>query len=79
MSMKINEPWTGLDMVCYRCRRRPDQIPEYIHNPEHQDPFAYVWAEEGTLNMFNGHFCCTECYISVGQPSGRWPDRWVAP
>lgn len=37
----------------------------------------YVLAEEGTLNMSNGHFLCDKCYIQAGQPSS--PTGWVCP
>jgi hypothetical protein len=40
-------------------------------------PERYVWQEEGTLNMQNGHFLCTNCYIDAGMPSS--PTGWTAP
>jgi hypothetical protein len=78
--VKIREPWlTDLDFVCYRCRRTPDQINEYVWAAAEEGitPFEYVWREEGTLNQGNGHFCCTECYIEAGMPVS--PQGWKAP
>jgi hypothetical protein len=37
----------------------------------------YVWTEEGTLNVDNGHFACDACYIALGMPSS--PTGWTAP
>lgn len=66
------------NVVCFNCHRTPDQISEYSEemtgNP---DPIAYVQREEGTYNRDNGHFCCTDCYISIGMPSS--PTGWRAP
>ena len=78
--MRIEDPWlTDLDLVCYRCRRAPAEITEYVTAAVNEGvtPEAYVWVEEGTLNRSNGYFCCTECYIGVGMPSS--PQGWKAP
>lgn len=78
--MRIAPPWiTDLDLVCYRCRRAPAEITEYVTAATHEQttPEAYVWAEEGTLDRSTGRFCCTECYIAVGMPTG--PKGWKAP
>lgn len=67
------------DPLCIGCGRRPWQIEEYL--PEctgyDQDPDTYVRENEGTFNVANGHFACTECYILMDMPSG--PFGWVAP
>jgi hypothetical protein len=70
-----------LTPVCFRCGRTPDELPEYFPaNTESNilDPIEYVKAEEGTYNIANGHFCCTDCYIAIGMPTA--PGRgWKAP
>lgn len=65
--------------ICCDCRKRPDQIDEYIEAAadEEMTPTQYVRAEEGTYNPINGHFCCTECYIKRGMPTH--PNGWKAP
>jgi hypothetical protein len=79
------------DPICIGCARRPAEMPEldeYIResledldaNPvTAEERLAFVLREEGTLNPENGHFLCNDCYIRNGQPSKRWPDRWVCP
>lgn len=52
---------------CFRCKRTPDEIDEYCHDPE-LSPHEYVLAEEGTLNRITGEFCCTKCYVEIGMP-----------
>lgn len=61
------------------CKREPKEIQEYVMMARERyiTPSRYVWLEEGTLNRDNGHFCCTECYIKIGQPSS--PMGWKAP
>lgn len=68
-----------LDLRCFRCRRQPYEIEEYIDAGavEGQTPAEYVLESEGTLNRTNGHFVCTECYIEIGMPSS--PQGWRAP
>lgn len=69
-----------LQIICFRCKRVPSQIDEYVHNPEDDpDPVRFVMEEEGTYNPENGHFCCTECYIKIGMPTGGEFGRWIAP
>lgn len=66
--------------ICVGCNKKPNELPEYsdamtesgLSNDD------YVWKEEGTLNMTNGHFLCTPCYIKAGMPSARF-GRWFAP
>jgi hypothetical protein len=66
-------------LVCFRCGKTPDELSEYL--PESTDsglsPTDYVLQEEGTLNMSNGHFACTDCYIQIGMPTT--PRGWKAP
>jgi len=68
-------------MICIGCNKKPDEIEEYVEMAaiEEMTPNDYVSSEEGTYNPQNGHFLCTECYISCGQPSLPYPDRWLAP
>jgi hypothetical protein len=68
-----------MDVRCFRCRRTPDVLPEYWPEQTGEDiePLDYVLAEEATLNMENGHFCCTECYVIIGMPTA--PEGWKAP
>jgi hypothetical protein len=74
------------DLICFNCHRRPGQIEEYVDaaaeasewNDRVVTPAEYVMQEEGTLNKFNGHFACTECYIRLGSPSAP-PPGWKAP
>ena len=40
-------------------------------------PEQFVRREEGTFNIENGHFLCTDCYIAAGMPSS--PRGWTAP
>jgi len=42
-----------------------------------QEIWDWIWANEGTLNSYNGHIACTDCYIKIGQPSS--PRGWRAP
>lgn len=70
-----------LQLMCFSCNKGPDELHEYSQQATESSlsPDDYVWAEEGTLNRENGHFCCTECYIRIGMPSGSGSNRWVAP
>lgn len=65
--------------LCFRCGRRPDQIPEYVEFAEMErlDPDQFVRELEGTYNRSNGHFACTDCYVEIGMPSSR--EGWIAP
>lgn len=76
--------WTGtpsvlLMPICFRCGKPPDEIEEYIvaARENGMTPIQYVELEEGTYNRANGHFCCTECYIAIGEPTA--PRGWLAP
>jgi len=72
---------TYMDMVCIGCDRAPGNIMEYLIAARESEmgPDEYVWNEEGTLNVENGHFACDHCYIQMGTPSGANGTRWVAP
>lgn len=65
--------------VCFRCKRRPAEIGEYVGAAalEQMTPDDYVRLEEGTYNSENGHFACTNCYYEIGAPST--PMGWKAP
>lgn len=66
-------------MMCIGCQKTPEELEEYSQDMTGSDltPSEYVMQEEGTLNLDNGHFACTICYIKMGQPSS--PTGWVAP
>ena len=68
-------------LVCFRCGKHPSEIPTYVMCGQEEGITAaeYVRREEGTLNPENGHFACDDCYIAIGQPAARFPDRWRAP
>lgn len=67
------------DPICVGCKKRPDEIEEYIEiaKIEEMTPDQFVRSEEGTYNRANGHFLCTDCYAKAGMPST--PRGWVAP
>ena len=63
-----------MNEVCQGCGKRPEELSEYVNNPESMDdPLAYVRENEGTYNPANGHFWCTACYIEAGMPLGVCP------
>lgn len=65
--------------ICVGCKKEPHELSEYIQLAEEESisPAQYVREGEGTYNKNNGHFLCTNCYISWGMPSS--PIGWVAP
>ncbi len=70
------------DPLCTGCDTRAHEIAEYQPGEfwapgEFKGPDDYVRRCEGTYNPENGHFLCTECYITAGMPSH--PTGWVAP
>lgn len=70
-----------LDLICIGCGKSPGQLAEYVDAAAEagMSPDSYVWREEGTLNVANGHFACTLCYLDMGMPVGESGQRWVAP
>ena len=68
-------------LVCFRCGKTPAEMPVYEEMAQEYGVTAedYVWAEEGTLNEANGHFCCDDCYIDLGLPVNSDGSRWRAP
>ncbi len=70
---------TNISPRCNGCSKCPDELEEYRWAVEDTEmsPDEFVRLEEGTYNTENGHFLCTDCYISAGQPSG--PRGWTAP
>lgn len=58
---------------CKGCKRKPDEIDEYIHAAQDEDmtPDEFVRREEGTFNPETGKFWCTTCYVAAGCPLGR--------
>jgi hypothetical protein len=71
---------TKQELVCFRCKRTPEQIDEYViaGRENGMTPSQYVLSEEGTLNPVNLHFACTDCYIEIGTPTAPFPG-WRAP
>lgn len=67
-------------LVCIGCNNPPEEIEEYKiwANFVETTPDEYVWSEEGTLNIKNGHFTCTGCYLKLGSPTAPFPG-WKAP
>lgn len=68
--------------VCFRCRKTPSEIGEYVNNPDvldgyFKDPDDCVRKDEGTYNPDYNTFCCTKCYVEIGQPSNTF--GWKAP
>lgn len=74
-----NPPGQQYMVICFNCYRTPEEINEYVEMADEYNtsPRLFVIHEEGTYNPNNGHFCCTECYIRIGQPSS--PQGWKAP
>ena len=69
---------TRPDLICIGCNKTPEELEEYaLFKEPDQTNSDYCWQEEGTLNMTNGHFLCTDCYLRAGQPSS--PRGWKAP
>lgn len=70
-----------ISLRCIGCGKEPNEIDEYINEGVVNDmtPGEFVRTEEGTYNSLNGHFACTDCYIKMGSPGGRFPRNWVAP
>ena len=68
-------------LLCIGCDKIPFDLVEYSPELTGLDltPDEYVWQEEGTLNVNNGHFLCDSCYIAAGMPSGPGNERWTAP
>lgn len=64
---------------CFRCNKSATEVGEYLPEitGELMSPDEFVRELEGTYNVNNDHFCCTECYIAIGMPSSRY--GWVAP
>lgn len=62
---------------CAVCRKRPEEIEEYVEAAEvyeKMSPDKFVEEEEGTLDLKSMLFTCTDCYIKIGMPSrdGGW-------
>jgi hypothetical protein len=72
---------TDYDMRCQGCKKTPTEIDEYVVLAKLDDmtPEKFVLTEEGTFNIKNGHFLCTECYIKAGMPTGPKGERWICP
>ncbi len=71
---------TSDDVVCVGCNKKPHELSEYTDVAaewDYKNAVEYVIGEEGTFNIKNGHFLCTECYVKRGCPTA--PNGWVAP
>ena len=79
-----------MDPTCFKCGKEPHEIQEYIDGADVMNeigpvgsshtPLDYMLLEEGTYNSKTKHFCCTDCYIEIGQPSTDIVSGgWVAP
>lgn len=67
----MNEPY------CPYCQTHANQHPELIRRAKAEGTTPADEARaDGTYNPDNGHFCCTMCYIRIGQPSS--PFGWTA-
>lgn len=65
---------------CLYCGRDVNEIQEYIDLAKIEGYLLVeecVKREEGTYNG-NGGCCCTDCYISLGQPSLPGMKGWKA-
>ncbi len=60
-------------MICVGCGKKPEELEEYFAMAIEEGMTADEWCyqEEGTLNIINGHFYCTDCYIKAGKPLGK--------
>jgi hypothetical protein len=71
------------EMICFRCKRRPQDIPLYvdslrIEGRKGMSSDDLVRRIEGTYNRATNRFACDECYVEIGMPSA--PGRgWIAP
>ncbi len=68
-----------MNLMCQGCKLTPNEIAEYVDAAREEgiSPEAYAWENEGTLNRENGHFLCTDCYITAEMPGS--PTGWVCP
>lgn len=53
---------------CFRCGRKPKDIPEY-HDPDLGYTPEVAARGDGTYNPETDTFACTECYVAIGCPS----------
>lgn len=73
----VRLPWKRKQAIedprCARCHKTPEEIFEYVSMGKIEGLTAteFVLQEEGTLNRTNNRFWCTECYIALGQPTGK--------
>lgn len=61
------------DIRCIDCGKAPGELGEYQQAGKENGmtPEAYVRLEEGTYNPENGHFLCTEDFITRELTSGQ--------
>lgn len=64
---------------CFRCLCVPFEDPDCVSLVEGEDDITpdVVAREDGTYNGDENTYCCTRCYIEIGQPSS--PTGWKAP
>jgi hypothetical protein len=65
---------------CVICGRKPDEISEYVLQAMIDEgcnnALDFVMKEEGTYNSIENCFCCTDCYVLIGCPSGIATKKW---
>ena len=60
-------------MKCVICNRQPHEIEEYVELAEMLNlaPSIAVEQEDGTYDAETNYFCCTECYMNIGNPTQK--------
>lgn len=59
------------------CNRKAEDIESVVAEASYQDESPNDYAmQDGTYNPETNEFCCDECYIKLGMPSG--PSGWKA-
>lgn len=60
-------------VICGSCKRPPETMDEYILAARENGttPTKFVKREEGTFDKDTGLFFCTDCYITLGCPTGK--------
>ena len=66
-------------MKCAVCGKTPEELMEYkiAAKAEGTTPSEFVRDNEGTYDEKYDLFCCTDCYIKIGQPLGRANPKWA--
>lgn len=64
------------DLICAYCNRAPSAIPDIVARLEPGETPDQFAMSDGTYNPETKRFCCDECYVALGSPSG--PSGWRA-